>query len=154
VRAAAVVLAVFLTAGLAGCGATIPGTPRVGAVPAGDRALIDAYVADSNRAAAAGARAQADFLRASQAEGVPFPPDRCFAELTLDTRLVARTLRPDPDWTPPASLPDVGRPAGAVYVAAAAVTVRRGSAEVREDVGSKHFVIRDTQVSSYAPCAD
>jgi hypothetical protein len=154
VRLAAVVVGVLLTAGLAGCGATVPGTPRAAAVPAGDRALIDSYVAASNQAGTTGARAQADFLRATQAEGAPFPPERCFGELTLDTRLVARTLRPDPEWRPPATLPNVGRPDGAVYVAAAAVTVRRGPTEVREDVGSKHFVIRDTRVTSYAPCAD
>ncbi|WP_018330604.1 hypothetical protein [Actinomycetospora chiangmaiensis] len=153
-RAAGVVLAVVLTAGLAGCGTVVPGTPRAAAVPTTDRALIDAYVDASNRAATAGPRAQADFLRATQADGVPFPPDRCFGQLTLDTRLVARTLRPDPDWRPPATLPQTGRPEGAVYVAAAAVTVRQGTAEVREDVGSKHFVIRDTHVTSYAPCAD
>lgn len=148
------VLAVVLTAGLAGCGTTVPGAPRAATVPAADRALIDAYVAASNRAGTAGPRAQADFLRATQADGTPFPPDRCFGELTLDTRLVGRTLRPDPDWRPPATRPEEGRPDGAVYVAAAAVTVRRGTAEIREDVGSKHFVIRDTRVASYAPCAD
>ena len=65
-----------------------------------------------------------------------------------------RTLRPDADWTPPATLPDASRPVGAIYVAAAAVSVRRGSVEVREDVGSKHFVVRDAGVFSYAPCAD
>jgi hypothetical protein len=155
VRAAGGVVAVLvLTAGLAGCGTTVAGSPRAAVVPAADRELIAAYVEASNRAGAAGAAQQADFLRATQAEGAPLPPDRCFGQLTLDTRLVARTLRPDPDWRPPATLPEVGRPQGAVYVAAAAVTVRRGTAEVREDVGSKHFVIRDTRVSSYAPCAD
>ncbi|WP_433800627.1 hypothetical protein [Actinomycetospora sp. CA-084318] len=153
-RVAAAVVVAVLTTGLAGCGSTVPGTPRAAAVPPADRALISAYVDASNRAGAAGAREQADFLRGTQAEGAPFPPDRCFGELTLDTRLVARTLRPDPDWRPPATLPDVGRPAGAIYVAAAAVTVRRGAAEIREDVGSKHFVIQDTRVTSYAPCAD
>ncbi|MDL5155118.1 hypothetical protein [Actinomycetospora termitidis] len=153
-RVAALVLGVVLTAGAAGCGAVVPGTPRLGAVPSTDRALITAYVEASNRAGDGGPAAQTDFLRSTQAEGAPFPPDRCFGEVTLDTRLVQRTLRPDADWTPPATLPNVGRPAGAIYVAAAAVSVRRGAVEVREDVGSKHFVVRDARVFSYAPCAD
>jgi hypothetical protein len=41
-----------------------------------------------------------------------------------------------------------------VYVVAAAVSVRRGPAEIREDVGSKHFVIRGDRVTGYAPCAN
>lgn len=145
---------VLAAALLAGCGAVVPGQARLGAVPSADRTLIDQYVASANRAGDAGPAAQAAFLRATQAEGAPFPPDRCFTDLTLQTDLVARTLRPDPEWRPPETAPGTPRPAGAVYVVAAAVSVRRGPAEIREDVGSKHFVIRDGRVTGYAPCAD
>lgn len=140
---------------LAGCGAVVPGSARVGLVPPGDRTLIDRYVASSNHAGDAGPAAQAAFLRATQAEGAPFPPDRCFTDLTLQTDIVARTLRPDPDWRPSDdTVPGTARPTGAVYVVAAAVSVHRGPAEIREDVGSKHFVIRGDRVTGYAPCAD
>src|SRR4051794_36666272 len=106
-----------LSAGLAGCTTVVPGTARFGPVVSSDRALVDSYVAATNRAGEAGPQEQASFLRATQAEGTPFPPDRCFGELTLDTSLVGRTLRPDPDWQPPAALPNAGRPQGAIYVA-------------------------------------
>ena len=139
---------------LAGCGSVVPGQARIGLVPPADRALIDAYVTDANRAGDAGPAAQTSFLRGSQAPGAPFPPDRCFGDVTTQTDLVARTLRPDADWRPPDTAPGAAGPGGAVYVVAAAVSVRRGSLEVREDVGSKHFVIRDGRVSGYAPCAD
>ncbi|NMO93695.1 hypothetical protein [Actinomycetospora sp. TBRC 11914] len=139
---------------LGGCGAVVPGTARVGLVPSSDRVLIDSYVASANHAGDAGPAAQAAFLRATQAEGAPFPPDRCFTDLTLQTDLVGRTLRPDPGWRPPETAPGTGRPPGAVYVVAAAVSVRRGPAEIREDVGSKHFVVRGDRVTGYAPCAD
>jgi hypothetical protein len=153
-RPALVVGTLLAAAVLAGCGAVVPGQARVGLVPPSDRALIDAYVSDANRAGDAGPAAQTSFLRASQAPGAPFPPDRCFGDVTLRTDLVGRTLRPDPDWRPPQTAPGPGDPLGAVYVVAASVSVRRGSLEVREDVGSKHFVIRDGRVSGYAPCAD
>lgn len=139
---------------LAGCGAVVPGAARPAAVPPADRALIDTYVADVNHAGDAGPAVQASFLRSTQAEGAPFPPDRCFSDVTLQTDLVARTLRPDPDWRPPATSPGTGRPTGAVYVVAAAVSVRRGASQIREDVGSKHFVIRGDRVTGYAPCAN
>jgi hypothetical protein len=154
-RPAALVVGTLLAAALlAGCGAVVPGQAGIGLVPPGDRALIDAYVTDTNRAGDAGPTAQTAFLRATQAPGAPFPPDRCFGDVTLQTDLVGRTLRPDPDWRPPETSPDTGRPGGAVYVVAAAVSIRRGGLEVREDVGSKHFVIRDGHVAGYAPCAD
>ncbi|MFC5060753.1 hypothetical protein [Actinomycetospora atypica] len=152
--AAALVVGVVLSAGLAGCATVVPGTARIAPVASADRTLVDAYVAAANRAGAAGPREQETFLRATQAESTPFPPDRCFGELTLDTSLVGRTLRPDPGWAPPAALPATGRPQGAIYVAAAAVSVRQGALEIREDVGSKHFVVRDGRVTSYAPCAN
>ena len=151
---ALVVGTLLATALLAGCGAVVPGQARIGLVPPTDRALIDAYVGDANRAGDAGPAAQTSFLRASQAPGAPFPPDRCFGDVTLQTDLVGRTLRPDTGWRPPEIAPGTPGPGGAVYVVAAAVSVRRGSLEVREDVGSKHFVIRDGRVSGYAPCAD
>lgn len=150
-----VVVGTLLATGLvAGCGAVVPGEARVGLVPPGDRALIDTYVTDANRAGDAGPGVQTSFLRDTQAQGAPFPPDRCFGDVTLQTDLVARTLRPDPDWRPPETAPGTGRPSGAVYVVAAAVSVRRGRLEIREDVGSKHFVIRDGRVTGYAECAD
>lgn len=152
--AAALVVGTVLCAGLAGCASVVPGTATFGPVVTSDRALVDAYVAAANRAGEAGPAEQASFLRATQAEGTPFPPDRCFGELTLDTSLVGRTLRPDPGWRPPASVGTTARPDGAVYVAAAAVSVRQGALEIREDVGSKHFVVRDGRVTSYAPCAN
>ncbi len=139
---------------MAGCGAVVPGQARIGLVPPTDRALIDTYVGDANRAGDAGPAAQTAFLRATQGPGAPFPPDRCFGDVTLQTDLVDRTLRPDPGWQPPETSPDTARPSGAVYVVAAAVSVRKGPLEVREDVGSKHFVIRDGRVTGYAPCAD
>jgi hypothetical protein len=139
---------------LGGCGTVVPGQARVAPVARSDRALIDGYVAAANRAAGGGPAAQAAFLRATQADGAPFPPDRCFADNTVDTDLVDRTLRPDPGWKPPATAPEAAGPAGAIYVVAAAVSVRHGQLEVREDVGSKHFVVRGGRVTSYAPCAD
>ncbi len=154
-RAPALVVGTLLAAAvLAGCGAVVPGQARIGLVPSGDRALIDGYVTDSNQAGDAGPRVQTQFLRDTQAQGAPFPPDRCFGDVTLRTDLVARTLRPDPGWRPPETGPGTGAPGGAVYVVAAAVSVRKGQQEVREDVGSKHFVIRDGRVTGYAPCAD
>jgi len=152
--AAALVVGMVLSAGLAGCASVVPGTAAFGPVVGSDRALVDAYVAAANRAGEAGPQEQETFLRATQAEGTPLPPDRCFGELTLDTSLVGRTLRPDPGWQPPAALPNTGRPQGAIYVAATAVSVRQGALEIREDVGSKHFVVRDGRVTSYAPCAN
>lgn len=151
----ALVVGTLLVAALvSGCGAVVPGQARVAPVARADRALIDDYVASANHAGDAGPTVQAAFLRATQAEGAPFPPDRCFTDTTLQTDLVDRTLRPDPGWRPPAATPDAAAPAGAIYVVAAAVSVRRGSQEVREDVGSKHFVVRGGRVTSYAPCAD
>lgn len=155
VRSPALVVGTLLTGVLiAGCGSVIPGQARVAPVSATDRALIDTYVTASNRAGDAGPSVQASFLRATQAQGAPFPPARCFSDLTMQTDLVARTLRPDPGWRPPTAPPDSAPPAGAIYVAAAGVSVRRGLTEVREDVGSKHFVIHDGHVSGYAPCVD
>ena len=152
-RPALVVGTLLAAAVLAGCGAVVPGQARVGLVPPSDRALIDAYIGAANRAGDAGPAAQTAFLRGSQGPGAPFP-DRCFGDVTLQTDLVGRTLRPDPDWRPAQTAPGPAEPGGAVYVVAAAVWVRRGSLEVREDVGSKHFVIRDGRVTGYAPCAD
>jgi hypothetical protein len=153
-RLLVVVGALLAVALIGGCGAVVPGQARAAGVPPSDRALIDAYVADANGAGDAGPTAQVAFLRDTQAQGAPFPPDRCFGDVTVQTDLVGRTLRPDPDWRPPETAPGTGRPSGAIYVVAAAVSVRRGQLEVREDVGSKHFVIRDGRVTSYAPCAD
>jgi hypothetical protein len=154
-RRALVVVGTLLATGLvAGCGAVVPGQARAALVPPGDRVLVDTYVIDANRAGDAGPGVQTSFLRDTQAQGAPFPPDRCFGNVTMQTDLVARTLRPDPDWRPPETAPGIGRPSGAVYVAAAAVSVRRGRLEIREDVGSKHFVIRDGRVTGYAACAD
>lgn len=151
----ALVVGTLLSAVLAaGCGTVVPGQSRVAPVARGDRTLIDAYIADANSAGDAGPRVQTQFLRDTQAQGAPFPPDRCFSDVTLQTDLVARTLRPDPGWKPPAPAPDTAAPAGAIYVVAAAVSVRRGRMELREDVGSKHFVVRDGRVTGYAPCAD
>lgn len=138
---------------LAGCATAVPGQARVAAVARGDRALIEGYVDAANRAGDAGPPTQTAFLRATQAQGTPFPPGRCFGEVTLRTELVDRTLRPDPGWRPPATRPEAAAPAGAVYVVAAAVSVRRGLVELREDVGSKHFVVHDGRVTGYAPCA-
>jgi hypothetical protein len=154
-RAAALAVGALAAAVLlGGCGTVVPGQARVAPVARSDRALIDQYVASANHAGDAGPVVQAAFLRATQAEGAPFPPDRCFGDNTLDTDLVGRTLRPDPGWKPPATAPDAAGPAGAIYVAAAAVSVRHGQLELREDVGSKHFVVRGGRVTSYAPCAD
>jgi hypothetical protein len=154
-RPIALVVGTLLAVGLlAGCGSDVPGQARIAPVARTDRALIEGYVVDSNRAGDAGPKEQTTFLRDTQAQGAPFPPDRCFGDVTLQTDLVGRTLRPDPGWKPPATAPDAGGPAGAIYVAAAAVSVRRGPLEVREDVGSKHFVVRDGRVTGYAPCAD
>ncbi|HEY2222744.1 hypothetical protein [Actinomycetospora sp.] len=151
----ALVVGTVLTAALvAGCGAVVPGQARVAPVARGDRALIDQYIASVNHVGDAGPTAQTAFLRATQAQGAPFPPDRCFANVTLQTDLVGRTLRPDPGWKPPATRPDATAPDGAIYVVAAAVSVRRGPSEIREDVGSKHFVVREGRVTGYAPCAD
>jgi hypothetical protein len=155
VRPVALVVGTLLTAALVtGCGTVVPGQARVASVARDDRTLIDAYVVSTNRAGDAGPEVQASFLRATQAEGAPFPPDRCFSDVTLQTDLVGRTLRPDPGWKPPATAPDAAAPAGAIYVVAAAVSVRRGPLEIREDVGSKHFVVRNGHVTGYAPCAD
>ena len=154
-RAAALAVGTLAAAVLlGGCGTAVPGQARVAPVARSDRALIEGYVASANHAGEAGPVVQAAFLRATQAEGAPFPPDRCFADNTVDTDLVGRTLRPDPGWRPPATAPDAAGPAGAIYVVAAAVSVRHGRLELREDVGSKHFVVRGGRVTSYAPCAD
>jgi hypothetical protein len=137
---------------VAGCGAVVPGRPVPAEVPSGDLALVRDYVQASNRAADAGPQALAAFLRDTQERGTPPPPARCFGDYALRTRLVERTLRPAPEWQPPAVVPGAGRPSGAVYVVAASVTALREGAVVREDVGSKHLVIRDGRVYSYAPC--
>ncbi|MCD2192865.1 hypothetical protein LQ327_05620 [Actinomycetospora endophytica] len=154
-RGTALVVGTLLVAAVtAGCGTVVPGQARVAPVARGDRALIDQYIASANHAGDAGPTVQTAFLRATQAQGAPFPPDRCFGNMTLQTDLVGRTLRPDPGWKPPETQPNTPAPAGAIYVVAAAVSVRQGQLEIREDVGSKHFVIHDGRVTGYAPCAD
>ena len=150
----ALVVGTLLAAVLAGCGAVVPGQARVGLVPPSDRALIDTYVGAANRAGDAGPAAQTAFLRASQGSGVhcSSPTAASATSPCGPTSSAARCARPR--LASPADRARDRGPGGAVYVVAAAVSVRRGSLEVREDVGSKHFVIRDGRVSGYAPCAD
>lgn len=150
-RVLAVALAV-LGAVLAGCGTVVPGRAVADPVPAADRALVDAYVDAVNRAGDAGTDAQTAFLRSTQEPGVPFPPARCFGTVAVHTRLVERTLRPAPTWTVPGPDGRDRRPDGAVYVVAASVTATRDGTAVREDVGSKHLVVRRGRVYGYAPC--
>ena len=147
-----VVVLALLGGVLAGCGAVVPGRAVADPVPAADRALVDAYVDAGNRAGDAGPAAQTAFLHDTQESGVPFPPGRCFGTVALHTRLVERTLRPALSWTVPGPDGRDRRPDGAVYVVATSVTATRDGTVVREDVGSKHFVVRDGRVYGYAPC--
>ena len=156
-----------LVPGLLTAGCSLPGDQVVGgqdvearvvtgravadAVPPDDRALVLGLVDAANRAGDDGGPAQAEFLRATQAAGVDFPPASCFGRVTVRTTLVERTLRPAPDWTPS---PGAARPDGAVYVVAASQTTAIDGTVVREDVGSKHVVVRGGRAFGYAPCPD
>lgn len=138
----------------AGCGAALPGRAVVARVPADDLALVRLYVARLNAAGQEGERQQLEFLRSTQEPSAPLPPSRCFGEVTLETRLVERTLRPIPDDPPPGDRPGARRPDGARYAAAVAVTALVDGRPVREEIGTKQFVVRDGRVYSYAPCPD
>lgn len=135
-----------------GCGSLLPGRAVVARVPADDLALIRLFLARYNAAGQEGVRPQLDFLRATQEPSAALPPSRCFGEVTLETRMVERTLRPIPGDPPPADRPGARPPDGARYAAAVAVTALLDGIPVREDVGTKQFVIRDANVFSYAPC--
>lgn len=137
---------------LSGCGQAVPGKDVVARVPAADLALVREYVRALNAAGDDGPEAQAAFLRSTQEPGTRPPPDRCFGSVTLTTRLVERTLRPATDWTPPGVPPGTRPPEGAVYVVASGVTASRDRVTLREDVGSKHLVVRNGRVYGYAPC--
>lgn len=145
---------VLLAALLAGCTTTVPGRAVLAPVPAEDLALIRLFVARYNATGEQGPGRQLEFLRETQDPSAPMPPPRCYGAVTLETRVVERTLRPIPGAPPPGDRPGARMPEGARYAAAVAVTASRAGLPVREDVGTKQFVVRDGRVFSYAPCPD
>lgn len=145
---------VLLAALLAGCTTTLTGRAVVGPVSVDDRTLIRQFVARYNATGEEGPGPQLAFLRETQDPSAPMPPPRCYGAVTLETRMVERTLRPIPGAPPPGDRPGARMPDGARYAAAVAVTASRDGLPVREDVGTKQFVVRDGRVFSYAPCPD
>lgn len=148
-------LVVALLAGLvlvSGCGAVMPGRAVLGRVPADDLALIRLYVTRFNDAGEEGPRPQLAFLRETQEPSVRMPPPTCFGQITLEARMVERTLRAAPGLVPAQIPPGTPVARGALYVVAVSVTASSDGVPVREDVGSKHLVVRDGRVFSYAPC--
>lgn len=139
---------------LTGCGAVVPGTPTVAQVLAGDLALIHAYIDGLNAAGQVGVDAQTTYLRATQDPSTPFPRSGCLGQVTLETHLVDRTVRPDPDFTAPQAGGALARPGGAVYVVATDVSASQDGVMVREQIGSKHVVIRAGRVYGYSPCPE
>ena len=154
--AAALVVGTVLCAGLAGCASVVPGTATFGPVrdvrPRPRRRL-------RRRREPGGRGGARSSRRRSCAPPRPrarrSPRTGASASSTLDTSLVGRTLRPDPGLaaarlrrddrsTRRRGLRGGGRRVGP----------RRARSEIREDVGSKHFVVRDGRVTSYAPCAN
>jgi hypothetical protein len=151
---ATLVTGAALAATLAGCGSTVPGRAEASRVPARDLSLIHGYLVAFNAAGDRGPAAQAAFLRSTQEPGTPPPRPDCFAQVTLRTQIVDRTVRADPDFLAPRRGAPAARPTGAVYVMAASVSAVRDGTPQREAIGSKHLVVRDGHVFDYAPCPD
>jgi hypothetical protein len=147
------VLARFCTAILvalvtSGCASAVRGTPVEATFQGSDRDLIDDYFEALNESASRGAPAQRDFLTRTQHPD--FTDRLCdLGELTVWADPAMSTLRPDPRWSPEGAQQ---LPRGTVYVVAVALSLRRETARVAEQIASQRIVVLDGSAYSFSPC--
>lgn len=140
---------------LTGCtGAQVAGRAEVDGRTAADRALVLAYLVESNATAADGAPAQQQFFADTQHPDFPAITADCadatMEELTVEIEPTRSTIRLDPQWRYPDSAGDV--PAGRSYVLAARLTLRQAGNELATVIGAQHVVVLDGRAVSFAPC--
>jgi hypothetical protein len=151
------VLAAALLA-LAGCTATVAGTPVAAGSGSGsgsagdqDRGLVEEYYDELNASGDEGAATQREFLRRTQHPD--YADELCdLGDLTLHVEPAMSTLRVDPDWVPPGDGGDSARPSGLVYVLGVSITIRQDGALLGEQIGSQRVVVLDGRAYGFAPC--
>jgi hypothetical protein len=144
-RFVAGVLAALL---LVGCSNAMVGAPVPVDAAEADRRLVQEYFDALNNAAGQGPTAQGEFLGRTQHPD--FVGRRCdLGDFTVHADPAMSTLRADPQWAPENA---DRQPRGTVYVVSVALTVRRATVSVGEQIGSQRVVVLDGTAYGFAPC--
>ncbi|RJQ76254.1 hypothetical protein D5S17_18475 [Pseudonocardiaceae bacterium YIM PH 21723] len=138
-RPAAIALAVLLLC---------TGEPSALSVWPAERALVDAYFADWNAAAARGPEAQDEFFsRTQDPEIIRSGCEPLRRSVFLEPQ--PGTLQVDPGWLPPGQRT---HPSGRVFGIAVLASQVGEFATDSNQIGMKHVVIRNGRSYGFAPC--